>query len=270
MKRTSRLNRGVLAALTLVTLACSSSRVKTVDPGLYKSLPGDVRGQGLSELDGKLRVIDGKIAKAKADIGQANQEFLLAQKDVEQRHAELNYTRASLREMKKQSVTESEIRHANEKIQLAHHQWKLAKYNEDYKKQTRVTLEEQIKVLEAERNVIYSQIELTKIQQVHEFTNYRVPDADLQVAGFKKQLRRFEVEESRAKYKLAQRELAQARDKQKLRQWEAMAPVTHTSQGTAAVENSEATTKKEIRSEQKKPRYFWQNLFSRRDADNKT
>jgi hypothetical protein len=200
-------------------LAGCFNNVQSVKPELYSSLPESVREQSanvIHDREAKLRVVEGKLAKARTDMEEIDLKIEDASRDVAVKLADLDERRAALRGLRKSNAGKYEIDELVGEVEVAKHRLRLARQIKRYRSRQLAKSKQEIQVLEVRRNVLASQIELKKIRSVHEYTNFELPKAEIEVASFEEQVRRYQMKESRAKHRLSRKEILTAREKHKI------------------------------------------------------
>ena len=208
-----------------LTLACSVNKLQTVKPELYSSLPQEVRDEVLKGRASEIRILDGKISKVKTDLQEHQEKIRLAYDDVQARREEIVAGKKFLHELKKGKAGEHEIKAAKKDVKEANKRWDLARQIYRYELQRKVIFKNELEVLEWEKKSLLSKIEWEKLKMVHEYTDFGVSDANVQVAKFRAQYRRFKLQESQARYDLAKSEVRGQEVKLKVKNLEKGTPL---------------------------------------------
>jgi len=98
MEKTFRLF--LFCLISIAFFGCSGSRVQSVNKSLYQSLPQNLQQQTIQGYGSKIRVLDGKMAKLKADLVEKDHQVRLGYEDVEQKKRELKIARKYVRDLK--------------------------------------------------------------------------------------------------------------------------------------------------------------------------
>jgi len=206
-----------LSGVLTTAPGCGWGGIRQVKPQVFSSLPKTRQDKALDWRAKDFRVIQGKIAKAKVDLKEKTHEIGQVRKDVNLDRKDVSTLRSNFWQLRRVGATKHELKRAREDIKIAKHQSKISRQELRVRNQEKAILKSHLAVLQSHRKVFLSERELKKIKTVHQYTDWRSPSAHLEVAEFNKQLRRYEIKYSRAKFDLAKSEVTKLRQKQKLR-----------------------------------------------------
>lgn len=202
--------------LAVFFVGCIHNRIEKVQPTLFRSLPQSEQNAALGDHTKDLRIVQGKLAKAKTDL--IEQEKEISKQEMAAQSAKQDYQTAkqAVSRGKKSGVKGAELRDLERQKEIAKHDYLLARERIKLARDQRTTLKNEVDCLDAKIDVALAAIELDKIKGVHAYAQWKNPAAHLQVSQFNKQLRKFELRESRREMALANAEYDHAHQLQKI------------------------------------------------------
>jgi len=211
--------RSINAAALILALfftGCIHNRIEKVQPTLFHSLPEADQNAALGDHTKDLRVVQGKLAKAKTDL--IEQEKEISKQEMAAQGAKQDYQTAkeAVSRGKKAGVNGAELRDLERQKDISKHDYLLARERIKLARDQRKTLKNEVECLDAKIDVELAAIELDKIKGVHAYAQWKNPAAQLQISQFNKQLRKFELKESRREMALANAEYEHAYQLQKI------------------------------------------------------
>jgi len=212
-------NAALAAAVVLTPLiltSCVGNRIDKVQPTLFRSLPQAEQNAALGDHSKDLRIVQGKLAKSKTDLVEQEKEISKQEMAAQAAKQDYQTSKEAFSRGKKAGVTGAELRDLERQREISKHDYLLARERIKLARDQRKNLKSEIDCLDAKIDVALAAIELDKIKGVHAYAQWKNPAAHLQVSQFNKQLRRYELKESRREMALANAQYDHAHQLQKI------------------------------------------------------